>query len=64
MDEIKIQFAFEKETANTIRFKETEDTPGYVGVLYLKKFLVKQLGNPNFVSIVITPIKTPEAVTK
>lgn len=45
---LTLEFEREKETKNTIRFQELEngDGPKVVGTLYLQKYAVKKLGNP------------------
>jgi len=45
----------EKETKNTIKFAENErdDGPPVVGTLYVQKYALKQLGNPETIKITI-----------
>ena len=53
--QITLQFAREKETANTVRFKEVplRGEPVAVGLLYLRKDACEALGNPEALSIKI-----------
>jgi hypothetical protein len=37
----RIKFAKEKETKNTIRYKEVTDGPEVIGTLYIKKWVVQ-----------------------
>ena len=51
-----VKFDKEKETKNTIRFTERdndEGLPPMIGTLYLQKFAVKKLGNPEVVELMI-----------
>jgi len=51
--EIAVKLEKEKETSNTYRYRETDDTPGFIGTLYLRKFVAKQLGNPDIITVTI-----------
>ena len=47
MNNLKVYFEFEKETKNTIRFKEVLDGPldaPNIGTLYVPKQTLKQIG--------------------
>lgn len=51
-----VKFDKERETKNTIRFTERdndEGLPQMIGTLYLQKFAVKKLGNPEVVELLI-----------
>ncbi len=54
MAEITIQLKKERETKNTVRFEETENeegNPPLVGTLYVQKWALKRLGNPEKVTL-------------
>ena len=49
MESITIRLRKERETKNTIRFEEMENeegNPPLVGTLYVQKWALKRLGNP------------------
>lgn len=51
---LKITFEKEKETKNTIRFSEkVEDSPPVIGTLYVQKWALKQIGNPESIEVTI-----------
>ncbi len=52
---IELKFVKEKDTKNTIRFAEQErdDGPPVVGTLYIQKYALKQLGNPETLTVTI-----------
>ena len=51
----ELKFVLEKETKNTIRFQEAErpDGPPVIGTLYIQKFAIRQLGNPEKITVTI-----------
>lgn len=61
---MKINFKYEKDTKNTVRFAEADPTeqaeghPGYnvVGTLYVQKAAYVALGNPQNVTVEILPV--------
>ena len=57
MTDVKIRFEREKETKNTVRFSEAaaDGDPLVVGTLYVQKFALKELGQPEAVEIIIRP---------
>lgn len=52
-------FVKERETPNTVRFKEMENgsVDLVVGYLYIKKTALKQLGDPEMVAVQIEPME-------
>lgn len=53
---IEIEFQRERETKNTIRFEEVESQSGeppVVGSLYLQKWAVKRLGDPQKIRVTV-----------
>lgn len=47
----------EKETKNTVRFQEVEgDQPPVVGTVYVQKYAVKKLGDPERIKITIEKV--------
>ena len=49
---ITIKFEFEKETKNTLRYREVnEDGPAIVGAIYIQKWVLKD--NPKTITITI-----------
>ena len=54
--EVTTSFVLEKETKNTRKFEEVPEPgqPPIVGSLYLQKFVLERLGNPETVTITIT----------
>ena len=53
---ITAEFMREKETKNTIRFQEAENEeglPAAIGTLYIQKYVVKKLGNPEKLLVTI-----------
>lgn len=54
-DEIKLMFAKERVTKNTIRFVEQNETDEtIVGTLYIQKSALKLFGNPDHLMITIS----------
>ena len=45
----------EKETSNTVRYAEVEsdEMPPQIKTLYIQKFAIKKLGNPEKISVTI-----------
>lgn len=57
-ENIQVQFEQEKETKNTIRFNEVEgDGPPVIGTLYVQKYILRRLGNPDTLTVTIEPGK-------
>lgn len=56
---LRALFVKERETLNTVRFKEIEDGSAdlVVGYLYIKKTALKQLGDPEMVAVQIEPME-------
>lgn len=52
--EVKVKFAKEKDTKNTVRFTEVlaEGEPPAIGTLYVPKYTLSKIGNPD--TLVIT----------
>ena len=58
MTDITIQLKKERETKNTIRFEETENAEGnppLIGTLYVQKWALKRLGDPEMLTLTLTP---------
>lgn len=55
---IEVTFKVEKETKNTVRYAEVprDDAEPAIGVLYVRKSVVKALGNPEFLSVRVEAI--------
>ena len=51
MEKLTIIFTYEKETKNTVRFKEDNDPP-YVGALYVQKWAFKD-GVPSTLKVTV-----------
>ena len=54
--EVAVQFVKERETKNTVRFQEVEDPKGEppaIGTLYLQKWVLHRLGDPQKVTVVV-----------
>ena len=54
MESITIHLRKERETKNTIRFEELENeegNPPLIGTLYVQKWALKRLGNPEKVTL-------------
>jgi hypothetical protein len=48
----------ERETKNTIRYKESDDSDGVIGVIYLNKVAVNQiLGKPDRIKVTVEPVQ-------
>jgi hypothetical protein len=55
-DKLVVVFARERETKNTVRFAEQENAEGLppvIGTLYVQKFVVKRLGDPQVIKITV-----------
>jgi hypothetical protein len=51
---LELSFQRERETKNTVRFEEqVTDAPPVVGTLYLQKYALNRLGNPDCVRVTI-----------
>ncbi len=53
---IEVEFRRERETKNTIRFEEVESESGdppVIGSLYLQKWAVKRLGDPQKLKVTV-----------
>ena len=49
---MELKFDKEKETKNTVRYQEVEtDQAPAIGALYIQKWAVKQLGDPQTITI-------------
>jgi hypothetical protein len=56
MQQLTISLRRAKETKNTVRFEEPEgDQPAAVGTLYLQKWAVHRLGDPETLTVTISP---------
>ena len=58
MADITIQLKRERETKNTIRFEETENeegNPPLIGTLYVQKWALKRLGDPETLTLTLKP---------
>ena len=54
MESITIHLRKERETKNTIRFEELENeegNPPLIGTLYVQKWALKRLGNPEVLTL-------------
>ena len=57
-----VEFAKERETKNTVRFQEVESPAGdppVVGTLYVQKWVLNRLDNPERIAVAIQP-NTPK----
>jgi hypothetical protein len=51
---LDLSFQRERETKNTVRYEEqVTDAPPIVGTLYLQKYALNRLGNPDCVRVTI-----------
>ncbi len=51
---LELSFQRERETKNTVRFEEqVTDAPPVVGTLYLQKYALNRLGNPDCLRVAI-----------
>jgi hypothetical protein len=51
---LELSFQRERETKNTVRFEEqVTDAPPLVGTLYLQKYALNRLGNPDWLRVTI-----------
>ena len=56
MAEVAVEFVKERETKNTVRFQEVEDAngePPAIGTLYLQKWVLRRLGDPQKLTVVV-----------
>ena len=55
-EEIRLRFKRERETKNTVRFEEEASESGeppVIGTLYLQKWALKRLGEPDVVAVTV-----------
>jgi hypothetical protein len=52
-----VSFFFEKETKNTVKFEEVPERgqPAIMGSLYLQKWVVAQMGDPESLTVTVSP---------
>ena len=51
---LELSFQRERETKNTVRYEEqVTDAPPVVGTLYLQKYVLNRLGNPDRLRVTI-----------
>ena len=51
---LELSFQRERETKNTVRFEEqVTDAPPVVGTLYLQKYALNRLGNPDCLRVTV-----------
>ena len=51
---LELSFRRERETTNTVRYEEqVTDAPPMVGTLYLQKYALNRLGNPDSLRVTI-----------
>jgi hypothetical protein len=56
MEPLTVTLRQTKETKNTVRYEEPEsDQPTVIGTLYLQKWAVHRLDDPETISVTITP---------
>lgn len=53
MAKITITFDKERDTKNTVRFQEQNDQAPVIGTLYVQKWALNQLGNPQTIQLTI-----------
>ncbi len=54
---LELSFQRERETKNTVRFEEqVTDAPPVVGTLYLQKYAVNRLGNPDSLRVTVEAV--------
>jgi hypothetical protein len=59
MEPLKVTLNRARETKNTVRYEEPEtDQPLVVGTLYVHKWAVKRLADPEVITVTITPAET------
>ncbi len=52
---VTAKFTPAKETKNTVKYDEiVDDKPPIIGSLYLQKYIVKQLGNPDELTVTVS----------
>ena len=55
MEPLKLTLQRAKETKNTVRYEEPEsDQPLIIGTLYVQKWALKRLGEPEMLTVTIT----------
>jgi hypothetical protein len=52
---LTLTFRRERETKNTVRYEEVSAMPSVVGTLYLQKWAHHRLGEPEVITVSITP---------
>jgi hypothetical protein len=53
-EKVTVEFDREKETKTAIRFSEVEsDEPERMGTLYVKKYLLKRMGDPKRITVTL-----------
>ena len=56
MEPLKVTLRRAKETKNTVRYEEPEsDQPLVIGTLYVQKWAVHRLEDPETITVTITP---------
>ena len=56
MEPMQVTLRRAKETKDTVRYEESEgDQPPVVGTLYLQKWAVHRLGDPETLTVTISP---------
>jgi hypothetical protein len=56
MEPMKVTLRRAKETKNTVRYEEPEsDQPIVIGTLYLQKWALHRLGDPQEITVTIAP---------
>jgi hypothetical protein len=56
MEPLNVTLRRAKETKNTVRYEEPEsDQPTVIGTLYLQKWALHRLGDPETITVTIAP---------
>ena len=56
MEQLTIRLSRARETKNTVRYEEPEsDQPTVIGTLYLQKWAVHRLEDPETITVTISP---------
>ena len=56
MEPVKVSLHRAKETKNTVRYEEPEsDQPLVIGTLYVQKWALHRLGDPQEITVTIAP---------
>jgi len=56
VEPLKISLRRAKETKNTVRYEETEgDEPPVIGTLYVQKWAMRRLEDPETITVTIEP---------